>query len=144
MNSSVTTRPHHPSPSAEMDVVPRTKRACWRERLVEAEAGYRIGLRSASSLFAYLFGAGVVGITGIVLGFAPQEWLMLSCCVAAVMASELLLAAIRNLAAPLRKLDPTAAHNALRLATAASLTVTLAACHVALWITAGHIGVLFD
>jgi hypothetical protein len=84
--------------SSELRIFVSRRRSLWRERLIDAERGYRIGLRSASTLFVHLFLTAIVLVTGIVLGFTGVEWLLILGGVSAVIASELFVAALRVLA----------------------------------------------
>lgn len=64
-------------------------RAPWRQRLVDAETGFRVGLRTDATLFMYLFvGSGVV-FSGFVLGLGKIEWVLLVLSLGMVLTGEL-------------------------------------------------------
>ena len=62
--------------SNEIQIEKQT-RSAWRQRLVDAETGFRIGLRTDSILFLYLFIGAIVFASGFVFGLAKTEWLIL-------------------------------------------------------------------
>ena len=65
------------SPSSHDMSVPKSSRAPWRQRLVDAETGFRVGLRTDSTLFVYLFvGLGAI-FAGFVFSLGKIEWVLL-------------------------------------------------------------------
>jgi diacylglycerol kinase len=119
------------------------RRAWWHQRLVEAEGGYRLGLRANSTLYVHLFAASILTVSGGVLGLSLLDWLLIGLCVAAVMAAELFNAAFHTLTTHLEPQAPLVARQAARLATAATLTIVLAAFATALTVLAKEVWRLF-
>ena len=71
-------RPH--SPASPTDTAHRIEmlelrrsRGSWRQRLIDAEQGFRFGLRSESTLYATLFAVLAIGAAAIVLGVSALE-----------------------------------------------------------------------
>jgi undecaprenol kinase len=119
------------------------RRALWHQRLIEAEGGYRLGLRANSILYVHLFAASILTVSGGVLGLSLRDWLLISLCVAAVIAAELFNAAFQTVATHLESQAPLVTRQAARLATAATLTTVLAAWAVSLTIIAQEMWRLF-
>ncbi len=65
------------TPSSHEIQIAKQTRSPWRQRLVDAETGFRIGLRTDSILFLYLFIGAMVFASGLVFGLAKSEWLIL-------------------------------------------------------------------
>ena len=124
---------HHRLHSApEIGAAPARRRPVWHQRLVDAEAGYRLGMRTSSVLYLHMFAASILIVSGGVLGLNFLDWLILWLCIAAVTTAELFNAALHALAAAVVITAPEAARQANRLATAATLTTILAALAAAL------------
>ena len=51
----------------------RRTRAPWRQRLIDAEQGFRFGLRSESTLFATLFAVVAIGCAAVVFRVSALE-----------------------------------------------------------------------
>ena len=134
---------HAPSQHTRLRSLPPRRRALWHQRLVEAEGGYRLGLRANSTLYVHLFAASILTVSGGVLGLPLLDWLLIGLCVAAVMAAELFNTAFHTLATHLESQAPLVARQAARLATAATLTIVLAAFATALTLLAKEVWRLF-
>lgn len=132
-----------PDESDETVTIPLRRRATWRQRLVEAEGGLRLALRSNSTLFVHLFAGSVMLVTGAVVGFSVPDWLFILAAFAAVIAAETFNLAIQTLAAELASNSPAAWRRTFRLSTAATLTVVAGAVLTSLVIIARHLGRLF-
>lgn len=132
----------HSAPSPRQAPQSR-RRALWHQRLIEAEGGYRLGLRANSILYVHLFAASILTVSGGVLGLSFRDWLLIGLCVAAVIAAELFNAAFQTLATHLESSAPLAARQSARLATAAALTTVLAAWAASLTIIAREMWRLF-
>jgi diacylglycerol kinase len=52
-------------------------RPAWRQRLVDAESGLRVGLRADSTLYAFMFCAATVVLASLVLGLDRWEWVLM-------------------------------------------------------------------
>ena len=107
--------------------LPIRRRAVWHQRLIDAEGGMRLGLRSSSTLYVHLFAATIVCAVGTVLSLAFLEWLLILGCLAVVVAAELFNLAVGNLVQAASSVDERTRRNVLRIATAATLTVVFGA-----------------
>ena len=77
------------SPSSHEMHIRKVDRAPWRQRLVDAETGFRVGLRTDATLFMYLFvGSGVI-FSGFVMGLGKIEWILLILALGMVLSVEL-------------------------------------------------------
>lgn len=95
------------------------RRAPWRQRLVDAERGLSVGLRSDSTLYFYLFVNCILLAVGGVLDLSFLQWLIVGLAVAFVIAAELMQQALRALICELRDSVPSADwERPLHLATA--------------------------
>lgn len=133
---------HHPVRPPRQEQQTR-RRAWWHQRLIEAEGGYRLGLRANSILYVHLFAASILTVSGGVLGLSLLDWLLIGLCVAAVIAAELFNAAFQTVTTHLESQSPLVARQAARLATAATLTIVLAALATALTVIAKEVWRLF-
>lgn len=111
--------------------LPARRRSGWHQRLIDAEGGWRIGLRADSTLHAYLFVVCAIVTSGLVLGLAFTEWLLLAAACGLTLAAELFHVAIQTLAHEAGGSASPAARRAVRLSTAATLTIALTACGLA-------------
>ena len=118
------------------------RRALWHQRLIEAEGGFRIGLRTSSILYVHAFVACLIIVSGAVLGLPPSDWLWIGMGIAAVIAAELFNAALQVLANELAPGVSEAGRQVRRLSTAATLTTVLAALVIAVTVLARHVGEL--
>lgn len=65
------------TPSSHEMQITKSSRAPWRQRLVDAETGFRLGLRTDSILFVYVLVSSMTVATGLVLGIERIEWAIL-------------------------------------------------------------------
>ena len=67
--------PTRTAPSDDRSAELRTSRprAHWHQRLIDAEQGFRFGLRSESTLYATFFAVAAVGATAVLFGVAAIE-----------------------------------------------------------------------
>lgn len=68
----------------------KPRRAPWRQRLVDAETGFRFSIRADSTLFAFFFCAATVLLASMVLGLAMLEWTILIFTLGFALSAELL------------------------------------------------------
>lgn len=73
----------------------RPKRAVWRQRLVDAEGGFKLFLRGDSALFVHLFTGVSVIIGGLLVGLSVIDWAIVVLCMSGVLIAELFHAALR-------------------------------------------------
>lgn len=130
------------APAEERRAPPR-RRPLWQLRLIEAEGGFRLGLRASSILYVHLFAVSLVALSGAVLGLSLIEWVLIGLCAAAVVSAELFNAALQALAAQLADAAPDASRRAARLATAATVTTLLAALGTAIALLGQKLSGLF-
>ena len=76
-------------PAEETSKDKETKRPAWRARLVDAERGFKIGLRTDSTLIVHLSIGVVILSTAVVLGISLIEWTILILSLTTVLAAEI-------------------------------------------------------
>lgn len=103
---------------------PTSRRAPWRQRLVETERGLSLGLRADSSFYVYLFFDCLLVAMGCVLGLAGWQWMIVGLVFTSVLAAELFRQGLRVLVNALPADSSTVGTTVLNLATAA-VSVTL-------------------
>src|SRR5919108_5081801 len=69
-----------------LNAAPR-RRSAWRERLIDAEAGLRLCLRSDGTMFAYLFAVTCIIAAGIVVRLDVREWALVILAVTVVLSA---------------------------------------------------------
>lgn len=102
-------------------------RAAWRQRLVDAETGYRIGIRSDSVLFVYLFLGSIVGLSGLVFKIGQTDWILLVLTWGLTLSVELFHQLLRFLVHEFRDHLRKDISIMMRLGTAAVVTTNLTA-----------------
>ena len=65
-------------------------RHAWRQTLVDAEAGWKHGIRGSSSLFVYFFSFSIVLCAGVVVQLLAWQWTVIALCMTAILGMELL------------------------------------------------------
>ncbi|WP_437205821.1 diacylglycerol kinase [Planctomicrobium sp. SH664] len=73
----------------ELHTATPPRRSPWRQRLIDAERGFRIGLRADSTLFGYFFYTGIALLMATVVGLERLEWAILILCLGMSFAIEL-------------------------------------------------------
>jgi len=76
----------------------RPRRPAWRQRLVDAEGGLRLGMRTDSTLFAFSFCAIGMVLASLVLGLSRVEWAILLLGLGFALSAELLNQVLKQLA----------------------------------------------
>lgn len=132
-------RLHRPDDAAP---VPVRRRAEWRQRLIDAEGGWRLALRSGSTLYAILFSASVVVVSGMVFGCTFGEWLAIMACIGVSLTVEIAHLALQAFAHELAPGASGAFRRGLRLSAAASMTIHGGAAMVGLGILSRHVATL--
>lgn len=112
----------------------RPRRALWRQRLVEAEAGFKLCLRSDSALFVHFFLTAAVLIAGLLLHLRMIEWMLLIVGLTVALVGELFHSALKRLSNVIpprvveesREAEPEL-ESMLRISGAAAMTATAGA-----------------
>ena len=73
------------------------QRAAWRQTLVDAQTGLRLGIRGDSSLFVYFFAASVVVGMAIVSSLSSVEWAVVVLTLGVTLSAELFHQLLRQL-----------------------------------------------
>ena len=103
-----------------------TDRSAWRQRLVDAETGFRIGIRSESTLFVYFFIGCVIIGAATVLGLSAIEWGLVILSLGMALSTELINQLFRQLAAQATLKLPKELEEISRLGSAAVFVANLA------------------
>lgn len=82
--------------------VDKKERAPWRQRLIDAEGGFRAGIRADSTLFVYFFCATTVILTSLVVRLTGMEWAILILALGGSLTAELLHQLLKQIAEVLR------------------------------------------
>lgn len=112
-----------------------TRRSPWRQQLVDAETGFRLGLRTDSTLFARLFLTIIIVIAAAVIGFSVVEWGVVLLALGMGLSAELFRQLLRQIVEEFPRNSSRAVRQCLQIGTAAALTANVTALLV--------IGVLF-
>ena len=120
------------------DLPPTTRRPAWRQRLVDAETGLRVGFRADSTLFAFGFCAAMIIVTAMVFGLTTLEWAVLTLSLGLALAAELFHQVLKQMAAGRNDRISAEIQLALRLGTAAVMAVHLTAVIVAAILLSQH------
>ncbi|MEX0704310.1 MAG: diacylglycerol kinase family protein [Planctomycetales bacterium] len=105
-----------PAPELVRD---RRKRPAWRQRLVDAERGMTLGLRSDSTFFVHFFAIAVVVAGGTVLGLSLVEWVLIVLAITLVLAAEMFKQVLNAVLRSVGHHFAREAAQSLRIATAA-------------------------
>lgn len=117
--------------SNESNVLTPPRRAPWRQRLVDAETGFRVGMRADSTLFVFFFFAASIFLAALILGLTTLEWAILVLGMGMAFAAELFHQVLKHVA------EQTPAHwsgglqEVFRLGTTAVVAAQLTAASVA-------------
>lgn len=109
------------------------RRAPWRQRLVDAESGFRVGLRADSTLLGFLFCAVTVLITALVVGLGRLDWAVLILTLGMALAAELVHQVLKQLQEYFQELRPELG-SLLQLGSTGVMCVHLTAITVSLLI----------
>ncbi len=117
----------------------RQRRPAWRQRLVDAEGGFRDGMRADSTLYAFFFCAAGVFLTSLVLGLTRVEWAIMILALGFSLSAELLHQVLKMVEAD-SDLDQ---NGAFRLGTSAVVVAHLTAAIVAGFLLSPHFSSLW-
>ena len=81
----------------------RPRRALWRQRLVDAERGLTHSFRADSALYLHLFFDSLLMATGLVLGLAAADWVIVGIGLTVMLSAELFHQALQTVAAQFSK-----------------------------------------
>lgn len=118
------------SPSSHDLQISKVNRAPWRQRLVDAETGFRLGLRTDSILFVYLFVGSMVAVSGMVLGLTRLEWVLLVLTLGLTLSVELFHQLLKFIVEEFRHHLRKDLNQMMRLGTAAVVTTNVTALTV--------------
>jgi diacylglycerol kinase len=114
--------PHLPSPPATKARGRRShsaRRSQWRQRLIEAESGFRLGIRTDGTLFVHLFILSGILAAGFVLQLGLVQWALLVLAITLVLSAELFHQMLRVLWKGAERHLPSELRNVVRIGTAA-------------------------
>jgi len=95
------------------------RRSQWRQRLIEAESGLRLGLRTDGTLFVHLFIVSGILAAGLVLQLGLVQWALLVLAVTMVLSAEMFHQMLRVLWKSAGRYLPPELRNVVRIGTAA-------------------------
>jgi diacylglycerol kinase (ATP) len=115
------------------------RRSAWRQRLIEAESGIRLGLRVDGTLFVHLFVMSGILAAGAVLGLGTLQWALLVLALTGVLTAELFHQMLRMLWKEAGHHLPPHVRNAARIGTAAVVMSSVGAIVVLVMLFAQRI-----
>lgn len=123
-NSSATPRGDFPLRTfdPEKEVNSRSRRAPWRQKLVDAERGLTHSFRADSALYLHIFFDSLLLATGLVLGLSAVHWAVVGLGLTVMLSAELFHQALQTVAA---QLSAGVRKDVLVLSTAAKLLAVL-------------------
>ena len=130
-----------PLPASSQDP---PRRAAWRQRLVDAESGFRVGMRTDSTLFVFFFFTAAIVLTGMMLGLGPLEWAVLVLSLGMALAAELFHQVLKHVAAESGNQFAQSLREVFRLGTTAVLMAHLTAAGVAAILFWHHFSALWE
>jgi diacylglycerol kinase len=95
------------------------RRSPWRERLMEAESGIRLGIRADSTFFVHLFVGCAILAAAFVLGLNVVQWAIIVLAMTLVLTVEMFNQVLRVLWKNAGQHLPAEWQNAVRIGTAA-------------------------
>lgn len=103
------------------------RRSSWRQRLIDAESGMRLGIRMDGTLFVHLFvGCGILA-TASVLGLGAVDWAIVVLSMTFVLSAEMFNQMLRILWKEAAHHLPVDMQNAVRIGTAAVVISSIGA-----------------
>ena len=109
-----------------LNAAPR-RRSAWRERLIDAESGLRLCLRSDGTLFAYLFAVTCIVAAGIVVRLDVREWALVILAVTVVLSAGIFNQMLRLLVRSVSHHLPQSSHDAVKVGSTAVLLASVGA-----------------
>lgn len=120
-----------------------TKRSAWRSRLIEAERGFKIGLRADSTLIVHCFMGLLIVTAGFILGISLLEWTIIVMSLASVLAAEISQHILKTIWNRLGHHFEKSLEKTLRLSTAAVFVVIAGAALNIILIFGKHLFSMF-
>ena len=120
----------------------RKTASTWSKKFRHAFRGLRIGSRGQNSFLVHIPVACFVLAAAIQLHVSPLEWCILVLCIASVIGAELFNTAIEHLAKAVTKEFNPHVRDALDIASAAVLVVSLGAAVIGILVLGFRIGVM--
>lgn len=102
-----------------------SRRAPWRQRLIEAERGLSHGLRGDCTLFVYLFLDCLLIAVGVIFRLSSAQWIVVGTVLTLVLTAELLSQALRALISELKVTHPTGRWDPILHMATAAVTVAI-------------------
>ena len=103
------------------------RRSAWRERLIDAEAGLRLCLRSDGTLFAYLFVVSCIVAAGVVVRLDVRQWSMVILAVTFALSAGIFNQMLRLLVQSVAHHLPAGARDAAKIGATAVLVASTGA-----------------
>jgi diacylglycerol kinase len=98
---------------------PLVRRSQWRQRLIEAESGLRLGLRTDGTMFVHLFIVSGILAAAFVLQLGVLQWGLLVLAITMVLSAELFHQMLRVMWKGAARHLPPELRNVVRIGTAA-------------------------
>ncbi|REJ92433.1 MAG: hypothetical protein DWQ34_08265 [Planctomycetota bacterium] len=103
------------------------RRSAWRERLVEAEGGLRLGIRADGTLFVHLFIVCGIVAAGLVLGLNVTQWAITILAITVVLSAEIFNQMLRVLCGQFGRHLPSELRDTAKIGTTAVVTASIGA-----------------
>jgi diacylglycerol kinase (ATP) len=116
-----------------------TRRSQWRQRLIEAESGFRLGIRTDGTLFVHLFILSGILAAGFVLQLGLVQWALLVLAITLVLSAELFHQMLRVLWKGAERHLPADLRNVVKIGTAAVVLSSVGAAVVLVLVFAQRI-----
>jgi diacylglycerol kinase (ATP) len=116
-----------------------SRRSAWRRRLIDAERGIALGIRTDSTQFVHLFIGLTVVVAGMVLGLGLTQWAIVSLSITLVLSAEMFNQMLKLLWKDAARDLPFESRNAIRVGTGAVLLTTVGASLAVLLVFAQRI-----
>jgi diacylglycerol kinase len=128
--------PAHQPPDASRN---EPRRAPWRQRLIEAETGLRLGIRADSTLFAHFFLGIIFLVASLVIGLTAAEWALVVLSMGISLSAALLHQLLGQIADYFRHHLPSELEQVTWIGTAAAMVTHLTAGLVVLILLWGRL-----
>ena len=103
------------------------RRSAWRERMIDAECGLRLCLRSDGTLFAYLFAVACIVAAGIAVRLDVREWALVILAVTVVLSAGIFNQMLRLLVRSVAHHLPPSSQDAAKVGSTAVLLASVGA-----------------
>lgn len=112
----------HVAPQEETNA--RSRRAPWRQKLVDAERGFTLGFRQDSTLFVQLFVNCVILAAGWVIDLHAWHWVCMVLALTVVLCTELMNLGLQTLLSAAENIPEDVADRVRHAGTAATVLAT--------------------